>query len=90
MCPWPQYQWDRRRKINPENASCIECVKSCMAAVLSVWGENSNDYNLGARRMLSVRYSSEMYIIRGGEQKVIEDWGERKRQGGKVLSRWRS
>ena len=42
----------------PERASRMECTKSCVTAVLSVWGENCRGWIRGTRRVSSVRYST--------------------------------
>ena len=42
----------------PGRASRMECTTSCVAAVLSVWGENCRGWIRGTRRVSSVRCSA--------------------------------
>ena len=48
----------------PDRASLIECTRSCVAAVLPVWGENCRGSTLGTRRVSSVRYSACIFVVK--------------------------
>ena len=56
----------------PERASRMECTKSCVAAVLSVWGENCRGWIRGMRRGLSVRYSACILAVNAWSKAVGE------------------
>ena len=56
----------------PERASRMECTRSCVAAVLSVWEENCKGWTRGTRRVSSVRYSSCILAVNARSKAVGE------------------